>query len=43
MIWYSADDRQAPVKIESKVSIGTFGFELVSATFYPGCPITPFC
>jgi hypothetical protein len=33
MIWFSADDRQVPVKIESKVIIGTFVFELVSATF----------
>ena len=33
MIWFSADERQVPVKIESKVIIGTFVFELVSATF----------
>jgi hypothetical protein len=33
MIWFSADDRQVPVKIESKVIIGTFVFELVSSTF----------
>jgi hypothetical protein len=33
MIWFSADDRQLPVKIESKVIIGTFVFELVSAAF----------
>jgi hypothetical protein len=33
MIWFSTDERQVPVKIESKVIIGTFVFELVSATF----------
>jgi len=33
MIWFSADERQVPVKIESKVIIGTFVFELVSTTF----------
>jgi hypothetical protein len=33
MVWFSADDRQVPVKIESKVIIGTFVFELVSSTF----------
>ena len=32
-IWFSADERQVPVRIESKVIIGTFVFELVSATF----------
>jgi hypothetical protein len=33
MIWFSTDERQVPVKIESKVIIGTFVFELVSTTF----------
>jgi hypothetical protein len=33
MVWFSADVRQVPVKIESKVIIGTFVFELVSSTF----------
>jgi hypothetical protein len=32
-VWFSADERQIPVKIESKVIIGSFIFELVSATF----------
>jgi hypothetical protein len=32
-IWFSADEKQVPVKIESKVIIGSFVFELVSATF----------
>jgi hypothetical protein len=32
-IWFSNDERQVPVRIESKVVIGTFVFELVSATF----------
>jgi hypothetical protein len=32
-IWFSADEKQVPVKIESKVIIGTFVFELVSTTF----------
>ena len=32
-IWFSADEKQVPVKIESKVVIGSFVFELVSATF----------
>lgn len=32
-IWFSADEKQVPVRIESKVIIGTFVFELVSATF----------
>jgi hypothetical protein len=32
-IWFSNDERQVPVRIESKVIIGTFVFELVSTTF----------
>ena len=32
-IWFSADERQVPVKIQSKVAIGSFVFELVSATY----------
>ena len=32
-IWFSADQRQVPVKIQSKVAVGSFVFELVSVTF----------
>ncbi|NPV03660.1 MAG: DUF3108 domain-containing protein [Syntrophaceae bacterium] len=32
-IWFTADERQLPVKIQSKVAIGSFVFELVSASF----------
>ena len=32
-IWFSADERQVLVRIESRVVIGTFVFELMSATF----------
>jgi hypothetical protein len=32
-IWFTADERQIPVKIQSKVSVGSFVFELISATF----------
>ncbi len=33
MIWFSADEKQVPVKIKSKVAVGSFVFDLVSATF----------
>jgi len=32
-IWFTADERQLPVKIQSRVAIGSFVFELVSASF----------
>jgi hypothetical protein len=32
-IWFTADDRQVPVKIQSKVAVGSFVFELISASF----------
>ena len=32
-IWFTADQRQIPVKIQSKVVVGSFVFELVSATY----------
>jgi Protein of unknown function (DUF3108) len=32
-IWFSADDGQAPVKIQSKVAVGSFIFELMSVTY----------
>ena len=32
-IWFSADERQMPVKIQSKVAVGSFIFELISATY----------
>jgi hypothetical protein len=32
-IRFSADDEQVPVKIQSKVAVGNFIFELVSATY----------
>jgi len=30
-IWFTADERQVPVKIQSKVAVGSFVFELISA------------
>jgi len=32
-IWFSADEEQVPVRIQSKVAVGSFIFELISATF----------
>lgn len=32
-IWFSADERQLPVKIQSKVAVGSFVFELISVSF----------
>jgi hypothetical protein len=32
-IWFTADEKKVPVKIESQAVIGSFVFELVSATF----------
>lgn len=32
-IWFTADERQVPVKIQSKVAVGSFVFELISATY----------
>ncbi len=32
-IWFTADERQVPVKIQSKVPVGSFIFELISATY----------
>lgn len=32
-IWFSTDERQVPVKIQSKVAVGSFVFELISASF----------
>ena len=32
-IWFTADEKKAPVKIESQVGVGKFVFELVSTTF----------
>ena len=32
-IWFSADEEQVPVRIQSKVAVGSFVLELVSATF----------
>jgi hypothetical protein len=32
-IWFSADEEQVPVRIQSKVAVGSFVFELVSASF----------
>lgn len=32
-IWFSADERQVPVKIQSKVAVGSFVFELISAAY----------
>lgn len=32
-IWFTADEKKIPVKFQSKVSIGTFVFELISVTF----------
>ncbi len=32
-IWFSADERMLPVKIQSKVVVGSFTFELISATY----------
>jgi hypothetical protein len=32
-IWFTADDRQIPVKIQSKVAVGSFVFELISAKY----------
>ncbi|MCU0583805.1 MAG: DUF3108 domain-containing protein [Syntrophales bacterium] len=32
-IWFTADERQVPVKIQSKVAVGSFVFELISAKY----------
>ena len=32
-IWFSADEEQVPVRIQSKVAVGSFIFELMSATY----------
>ena len=32
-IWFTADERQIPVNIQSKLAVGIFVFELVSASF----------
>jgi hypothetical protein len=32
-IWFTADERQVPVKIQSKVPVGSFVFELISVTY----------
>ena len=32
-IWFSADEEQVPVRIQSRVAVGSFIFELISATF----------
>jgi hypothetical protein len=32
-IWFTADERQVPVKIQTKVAVGSFVFELISASF----------
>jgi len=32
-IWFSADEEQVPVRIQSRVAVGSFVLELVSATF----------
>ena len=32
-IWFTADERQVPVKIQSKVAVGSFIFELMSVTY----------
>ncbi len=31
-IWYTADEKKLPVKIQTKVAVGSFVFELISAT-----------
>lgn len=31
-IWFTADERQMPVRIQSKVAVGSFVFELISVT-----------
>jgi Protein of unknown function (DUF3108) len=31
-IWYTADERKIPVKIQTKVAVGSFVFELISAS-----------
>jgi hypothetical protein len=32
-IWFTADERQVPVKIQSRVAVGSFVFELISAKY----------
>jgi hypothetical protein len=32
-IWFSADEKMVPVKIQSRVAIGSFVFELISASY----------
>ncbi|HOD36112.1 MAG TPA: DUF3108 domain-containing protein [Syntrophales bacterium] len=32
MLWYTADEKKLPVKIQTKVAVGSFVFELISAT-----------
>jgi hypothetical protein len=32
-IWFTTDERHLPVKIETRIAVGSFVFELVSATF----------
>jgi hypothetical protein len=32
-IWFSTDERQVPVKFQSKLAVGSFIFELMSATY----------
>jgi hypothetical protein len=32
-IWFSADEEQVPVRIQSRVAVGSFIFELMSATY----------
>jgi hypothetical protein len=31
-IWYTADERKMPVKIQTRVTVGSFVFELISAS-----------
>ena len=32
-IWFTADERHLPVMIKTRIAVGSFVFELVSATF----------
>jgi Flp pilus assembly protein CpaB len=32
-IWLTSDERHIPVKVESRIAVGSFVFELVSANF----------
>jgi hypothetical protein len=32
-IWFTTDERHLPVKIQTRIAVGSFVFELISATF----------